>query len=191
MPQLPPPPSRRQTKARITKLEQLCERLLHDPRLDEITTTDPTFSERVICRQVQAVLDDFVQATFNPRALRALTWGQTCNDKAVPRIEVGGHKYYPDHIILKRDFSVAFEVKRYTGQSSILQQVVGQSVIYAKRYGFVIAFIADVTEEGNLARQLQSEEQPLNEDWLLSELWWHHNTAVVCRHVRERFTTSL
>ena len=191
MPQLPPPPSKRRTEARVSKLEQLCDRLLTDPRLGEITTESPSFSERVICQHVQAVLDDYVRESFRPKVLRDVTWGQVSNGSPMPCVELAGHHYYPDHIILKRDFSVALEVKRYTGQSSVLQQVVGQSVIYAKRYGFVIAFIADVTPKGSLAKQIHAEEQPLNDDWLMSELWWYHNTAVVCRHVHERFTSSL
>lgn len=191
MPQLPPPPSKRRTMSRVTRLEQLCARLYEDPRLGEITTESPTFSEREICLRVQAVLDDYVRESFRPRVLRDVTWGQTCNGGPMPCVDLGGHRYYPDHIVLRQDFSVALEIKRYTGQSSVLQQVIGQSVIYAKRYGFVIAFIADVTPEGNLAKQIHAEEQPLNEGWLMSELWWYHNTVVVCRHVRERFTSPL
>lgn len=188
MPQLPPPPSKRRTASRIEKLDLLYARLRQDRRLTEITSTSPTFSEREICTHVQIVLDDYVQEVFQAKEPRKLTWGQISSGEPMPCVEVAGHRYFPDHIILKRDFSIAIEVKRYTGQSSVLQQVVGQSVIYAKRYGFVIAFIADVTKEGNLAKQMNAKEQPDNDVWLLGELWHYHNTAVVCRHVRERFT---
>lgn len=190
MPQLPPPPSKRRTAARVEKLEQLCGRLYEDDRLAIITTSSPTFSEREICERVQAVLDDYVQEVYRPIMLHKVTWGQSSGGSSMPCVEIAGHRYFPDHIVLKNGFSIAIEVKRYTGQSSILQQVVGQSVIYAKRYGFVIAFIADVTEAGNLAKQIHADEQPENESWLLSELWWYHNTVVVCRHVREQFTAA-
>ena len=103
----------------------------------------------------------------------------------MPNVQIGGHRYYPDHIIWRNDLTVAFEVKRYTGSSSTLQQIIGQSVIYTQWYGFVVVFIADVTEQGALANRLNAN--PLHEDdeWLLSQLWWFHNTRVVCRQVKE------
>jgi len=188
MPQLPPPPSKRRTASRLAKLDCFYNELKENPRLNEITTTNPTFSEREICLHVQAILDDCVQTLFRPRVLRDVTWSQTANSRPMPRVEAGGHSYYPDHIVLKNDFSIAIEVKRYTGQSSILQQVIGQSMIYSQRYGFVLAFIADVTKDGCLAQQIHREEQAINDEFLHSELWWYHNTAIVCRHVKERFT---
>jgi hypothetical protein len=185
MPQLPPPPSKRLTAARSAKIEYLIEQLQTDARLAQVTTLNATFSERDICLQVQAVLDDGVKALFRPRVLRSVTWSQGSGNKPIPRVELGGHAYYPDHIIWRGDLSIAVEVKRYTGQSSVLQQVIGQSIIYAKRYGFVLAFIADVTREGMLARNLHAETQELNDYVLMQELYWYHNTFIVCRHVKE------
>jgi hypothetical protein len=179
MPQLPRPPSKRRTQARIKKLDALYNKLLSDPRLQICTT------ERDLCLKVQEVLDDFVKETFRPRSLRNVTWGQQTSNASIPRVEVGSHNYYPDHIIWRNDFTIAIEIKRYTGSSSTLQQIIGQSVIYSQSYGFVIVYIADVTEEGNLAKHLNSNPLDKQDDILLRELWWYHNTAVVCRKTKE------
>jgi len=52
--------------------------------------------------------------------------------KPMPCVKIGGHNYYPDHIIWKNDFTIALDVKRYDGKSSALQQVIGQLVIYSQ-----------------------------------------------------------
>ncbi len=93
--------------------------------------------------------------------------------------------YYPDHIIWRKDFTVAIEIKRYTGSGTTLQQVIGQSVIYSQQYGFVVVYIADVTKEGSLAKHLNSSHLDKQDERLLSELWWYHNTAIVCRKTKE------
>ena len=52
------------------------------------------------------------------------------------------------------------------------------------------AFLARDSEgkDGYLAEHVQREEQAINDEFLHNELWWYHNTAIVCRHVKERFT---
>jgi hypothetical protein len=191
MPQLPPPPSRRKTAARLEILDALYHALSDDSRLGEITARDAAFSERLLCSHVQSVLDDAIHKIFRPRTLRTVTWGPTHPaSPAIPCIEIGPHRYYPDHAIVRNDFSIAVEVKRYTGQSSIMQQVVGQSVIYSMRYGFVLVFVADTTEQGLLAQKLHPDRLYENDLALQSELWHFHNTLIVCRHVRERLLIS-
>jgi hypothetical protein len=185
MPQLPPPPSKRRTAARQEKLFALEEMLLTDPRLGEITTESPTCSERDLCIHMQQVLDDYVCRYIRRRAIRDITWGQISGSDSMLCVEIAHHRYFPDHIIKHGDFTIALEVKRYTGQSSIMQQVIGQSIIYSQRYGFTVAFIADVTKEGQLAAKMNAELQPDNDFYLQSELWHFHNTIVVCRHVKE------
>lgn len=186
MPSLPLPVSKRRTLARVRRIDQLAAMLQSDVNLGQIHVNTPGSAERVLSLAVQQVLDRFVLATFKPRNVRAVTWGQVSGARAIPRVELGAHSYYPDHIIWKNDFTVAVEVKRYIGHSSTLQQIIGQSVIYSQWYGFALVFIADSTSEGVLARRL--DETTLNEDdeWLLSQLWWYHNTTVVCRRVQER-----
>jgi hypothetical protein len=103
----------------------------------------------------------------------------------MPGVNLGGHRYYPDHIVRRDDLTIALEIKRYTGQSSVLHQVIGQSVIYAQKYGFVIAFIADETRSGRLAQVLNGGSLPADETKILANLWEHHNVKVVCRHVEE------
>ena len=184
MPQLPHPPSKRRTQARIKKLDALYTKLLSDPRLGQIHITSAT-AEHDLSKEIQKVLDDFTMDTFRPRSLRKVTWGQQTANASMPRVEIGSHYYYPDHIIWRRDFTMAIEVKRYTGSSATLQQIIGQSVIYSQTYGFVIVYIADVTEEGSLARHLNSQPLDRQDEVLLSELWWYHNTAIVCRKTKE------
>jgi hypothetical protein len=188
MPQLPRPPSRRRTAARIAKLENLYFKLLSDKRLDRVEVSNPKLAESAVCTVVQELLDEYVRETFNPGLLRQVTWAEHTHGIAIPRVELGNHSYYPDHVISRRGFTIAIEVKRYNNHSSTLRDTVGQAVIYSQAYGFVIVFIADVTKKGTLARHLNVERLDERDEQLLSELWWYHNTLVACRRVKEVIT---
>ena len=190
MPSLPQPPSKRRTQARMDTLDELYNRLLSDKRLAQIRITSAS-PEHDLCAVVQEVLDDFVRDVFHPRSLRKVTWGQQTSGDPIPRVEIGSHSYYPDHIIWRKDFTVAIEIKRYTGLGTTLQQVIGQSVIYSQQYGFAVVYIGDVTEEGKLAKHLNSKSLDMRDELLLSELWWYHNTAIVCRKTKEIITSHV
>lgn len=182
---LPLPVSKRRTLQRVDQINRLCDRLLTDPHLSQVSITNPAAPESHICKHVQDVLNDFVNVTFRPRHLHKVTWMGEGGKGPMPNVQIGGHRYFPDHIVWRNDFTVAFEVKRYTGSSSTLQQIIGQSIIYTQWYGFVVVFIADVTEQGTLANRLNADPLHKDDQWLLSQLWWFHNTSVVCRRVKE------
>ncbi len=110
MPQLPQPPSKRRTQVRVDNLDELYNRLLSDKRLAQVHVTSAS-PERDLCAVVQEVLDDFVVDVFHPRSLRRVTWGQQTSGDPIPRIEIGSHYYYPDHIICRKNFTVAIEIK--------------------------------------------------------------------------------
>lgn len=181
-----PPLSKRRTEARMKVLKNLATWLQLDTSLAWSTEELLTLTERDVCNKVQNILDLYVQATFQPWDVREITWGGTAKGPSMPCVEIGGHRYYPDHIIWRGDLTVAVEVKRYRSDSDTLLQIIGQSIIYAQAYSFVLGFIADATPDGHLAKRVNNLSQDTAEKILCRGLWEHHNIMIVCRHVREK-----
>lgn len=183
--QLPEKVSRRYTEARAKKFDTLCDNLLYDPRLSRSIIGLTASSERRICEQVQQILNEFVQHEFQQQEYGKYTWGQTGNRYPIPKVTIAGHNNYPDHAIWYKDWTIAVEVKLYNGQSSILQQAIGQAMIYAQRYGFIIIFIVDATPDGRLAQSFSEDaaHKYRNEELLRNKLWKYHNIEIVCRHI--------
>ncbi|MCP3993475.1 MAG: hypothetical protein GY722_00205 [bacterium] len=92
----------------------------------------------------------------------------------IRHLQVFGVNHRPDFEIRVADMLIAVEVKvGKTGQA--IREGLGQSVVYARKYDFVIYLFADTSK----TRALKNSTKKKRERKIIDDFWAFHNTRLV------------
>lgn len=113
------------------------------------------------------------KARAKDRVKEALKWEGNVKT-TVNNILFMGTQNRPDMVLEMNGLRIAIEFKR-GGKGSELRSGIGQSMIYATHYDFVIYLFIDTTED----KRIQNSVDSVNESEFIEELWDRYNIKFI------------
>jgi hypothetical protein len=170
------------SKKRLQILDALCEGITHDEifgTIDYKKQNEDKIKQFMYPHIVEAMTQYLIDSEAigrneaKDKVKKALKWEGNVNT-TVHNIVFMGTQNRPDMVFEFGDLRIAIEVKRGASGSD-LRSGIGQSMIYATHYDFVICLFIDTSED----KRVHNARSGSNEYHFMDTLWKNYNIKFI------------